>query len=329
MKRPFSWRWQAGILPTFAQREFQLSRFTFRATDNLAQELASFQKPPNTLSFPGIVLLYDGQPCAAIGCSHEPGGTLVISQPVVLIDASEQVRSLLIQQLIQQMGRRAIDDGLKRLHFLELQSGQEALLLTILVEQGFVFTSEIIQRELLITIDHDEIQTEPHELTFEVHDLTSVNPAFDRELQRTLDAILNSSLDLSGELPPCASDLLTKWRQLRAPFVVARAESEIVGVMCCSTCTTASTFERDVCIEYIGVAPSFRRSRVATSMIHRIPALMHKSAHDMARGGPVRTTRIQTYSDAANAPATQMYEHCGFITMATMRLWCCDLKLPE
>ena len=135
---------------------------------------------------------------------------------------------------------------------------------------------------------------------------------------------------------------------------VYRIDQEIAGLMSCvrnsmrSTAAVAPsstlTSETNVCIEYIGVVPAFRRRQIASLMISQIPRLFSSIGEtyqpaqrsEPGQGGvthqPVESDlrdqgcdpdlfgriisqalRVTAYSDAANTPANCLYQRCGFV----------------
>ncbi|MDA1230167.1 MAG: hypothetical protein O2856_05285 [Planctomycetota bacterium] len=302
-----------------------------------------------------MILLYDGDPCAAIGLTRESGGIVVISQPVLLMNQSDQIRDVLYEMLLKQVKRRAFDDGFLRLRVLEQESVNDGTSAQLLTELGFAQVTEILQWEYSIARGDDEDSVTPLTLcdrnrvsprSFAVQscDLSTTNNDGNRSLLRAIELILECSSDLNGQPLPKAFELLAKWQSIDAKVFVCWIGQEIAAVMSCaahtvvppalSDATTAerscrSPVETDVCIEYIGVVPAFRRRQTATGMIERIPALMLQSNKDAAYPDLPKVTRIKTYSDAANDPATRLYQKCRFVQVARMPMWCCHLDGME
>jgi len=339
-----------------------LNRFTFHETVALASDLARLLQSqdidpltgdsatsgaarPTTAHFPGIILLYDNRPCAAIGYTREPGGTVLISEPVVLLDASDEVHHALCDQLLKQVKRRTAADGFQRIHFLQQESAGDVLFERLLTEQGFVNTARILQWELSLVTDNrddsgarqkpgEKTSSPVNQCTKPFHNFAATDCAAARELRHAIDAILECSEDLASQSPPTAEALLNGWQHLQAKVFVCRIEQEIAGVMSCATNTiTAATIpstalppETNVCIEYIGVVPVFRRRQVASLMIRQIPKLMSMDTDCGKNGFWSRALKVTAYSDAANTPATRLYQRCGFVKTTTRPLWCCGQR---
>ena len=54
--------------------------------------------------------------------------------------------------------------------------------------------------------------------------------------------------------------------------------------------------------------------------------LLDKSVSDVACETVAAVTTVKAFSDAANAPATALYQSQGFALAAEMQLWCCKLN---
>jgi hypothetical protein len=132
-----------------------LNSFSFHETDSLAQDLAKLLQQPmigsgvetnaarqtpgeSSAAFPGIILLYDGHPCAAISYARESDATVVVAPPVILIDATNDVRSNLYEVLLKRVKRLSVDAGFLQMNFLQQDSSVESLFLSLLAEQRFV-----------------------------------------------------------------------------------------------------------------------------------------------------------------------------------------------
>ena len=339
-----------------------MNRFTFHETVALASDLARLLQSQDidpivgdsatsgaarltTAQFPGTILLYDNRPCAAIGYTTEPGGTVLISEPVVLLDVPDEVHRALCDQLLKQVKRRTATDGFQRIHFLQQESAGDVLFERLLTEQGFVNTATIIQWEWSLATENrdgsgarmkpkEKTSSPDDQCTKPFHNFAATDCASARELRQAIDAILECSEDLASQSPPTAEALLTGWGHLEAKVFVCRIEQEIAGVMSCATNTiTAATVrstalppETNVCIEYIGVVPVFRRRQVASLMIRQIPKLMSMDTGCGKNGSLPQALKVTAYSDAANTPATHLYQRCGFVQTVTRPQWRCDQK---
>lgn len=291
-------------------------------------DLNQFSFHETNTPFPNIVLRQGNRPCASIRYLPDSTGTLVVSEPVVFPGASGEVHRTLCRQLLEQVRRHAVSDGMQRLHLLLPVSAGDASFERLLTELGFVQATRIVQWDLSMAV-HDPC-TPPARSTFELYDFTA-NPADANELQFAIDAILECSEDLANQLPPTAAELLRQWQRLQTSVFVYRIEQAIAGLISCVTSpmnsaeaaapSTMSASETHVCIEYIGVVPAFRRKQTASLMISQIPTLL-SSGCDAYNA---QAWRITAYSDAANSSANGLYQHCGFVQTTGHHLWCCDL----
>lgn len=349
-----------------------MNRFTFHETDCLARELIQFQQRSKSdsrahdaatwqvdlainPSNPGMILLYDGDPYAAIGLTRESGGTVVISPPVLLMKQSDQIRDVLYEMLLKQVKRRAFEDGFLRLHVLEQESVDDGTSPQLLIELSFAQVTQILHWEYSIAPGDDEdsvtpltqfdgYRVRPRSYDIQSYDFAATNMDANRSLLRALEMILECSSDLNGQPLPKAAELLAKWQSIDAKVFACWIGREIAAVMSCAAHTvappaftssttaergSASSLETDVCIEYIGVVPAFRRRQAATWMIEKIPALMLQSSKDSGYPDLPSVTRIRTYSDAFNDPATRLYQKCRFVQVARMQMWCCYLDGME
>ncbi len=344
-----------------------MSRFTFHETDTLTSDLARLLKAEDTdavacdatnypascrtTEFPGIILLYDHRPHAVIGYTREPCETVAISEPVVLLEATAEVYRAFCGQLIEAVKRRAVSDGARRLQLLLPVSKCDAGLPRVLTEHGFMSTTDIVQWDLTAAVDRC---LSPDRSIIQRYDPAASNISCAREIQSALDAVLECSEDLASQPHPTAAELLTRWQRMGAHVFVYRIGHEIAGLLTCVThpilsavapiTGTTSHSDTNVCIEYIGVVPAFRRRQIASLLIRELPTLLssicdsdspaserletEQSSHRL-NGIQSQGLKVTAYSDAANAPATSLYERCGFVRTINRHLWCCDLARNE
>ena len=344
-----------------------MNRFLFHETDFLAHDLAKLLRQLDisseaeidasqiTLSephaaFPGIFLLYDGRPCAAMGYSREPSATVIVSQPVVLFDATDHVRRNLYDVLLKRMKQSSVEAGFLQMNFLQHDSSVDAIFSGLLGERSFVPAAKILQWEFLTSprsaVHQVELQNSatPLELrhrdcTVHRFDITYADADEVREIQSALDAILRCSDDLPNQPRPQADELLAKWQSIHASIFACRIQGRIAGILSCVDCTATepanefakacaveSVTESYVSIEYIGVVSEFRRRQLASWLIGQVPLLLHQNGHSVAEVSMSDVTIVRAFSDAANAPATGLYQSRGFVLTAGMQLWCCDLQ---
>ncbi|HQX52097.1 MAG TPA: hypothetical protein PLR25_19420 [Planctomycetaceae bacterium] len=299
------------------------------------------EEPVRGSVFPGIVLLYDHRPCAAVGYTPDPTGTVVLSQPVVLLDASDEVYRALCDQLFRQVKLKTTADGFRSLQFLQDESTEGNNTGRTLAAQGFVQAAEILQWERTAELSRSNqlvssetdfrglwSDKEPDSLNrLEFAPAVSVST---RILQQALGRILQCSDDLTALPRPTAADLLTKWQQTKASVFVCRVGRDIAGIMACATASAKSSSsqsvsETQVCIEYIGVVPVFRKQHVASRLISRIPKLLNV----IPEPGESASLMVRAFSDATNSSATHLYQRCGFDQTERLYLWHCDLQLSR
>ena len=346
-----------------------MSRFTFHETDTLTSDLARLLKAEDpdavacdatpspaasrlSTAFPGIILLNDHRPCAAIGYTREPCDTVAISEPVVLLEATAEVYRAYCGQLIEAVKRRAVSEGARRLQVLLPVSKCDAGLERVLTEHGFMSTTDIVQWDL--TAAPVDRCMSPDRSIIQRYDPAASNISCVREIQSALDAILDSSEDLSSQPHPTAAELLTRWQGMGTHVFMYRIGHEIAGLLTCVThpilsgvapvAGTTSHSDTNVCIEYIGVVPAFRRRQIASLLIGQIPTLLSsicdsdspaserletKPSSHRLNGIRNQGLNLTAYSDSANAPANSLYERCGFVRTISRHLWCCDLAGNE
>lgn len=328
-----------------------MSRFTFHAANDLSGDLKRLMETPGSHTipaegsstekgFPGLVLLYDHRPCAAVGYTRESHSTAIMSKPFVFLEASEDICTTLREQLIKQAKTQLSSEGLRFLQFLIDASAEGAEFGQELTKHGFAHAADVLQWERTIA------PGQPHEMATqarpgEANELGTV-PVLNRSrdyqyataeaipeknLQDALEAILSCSDDLSGLPRPTADQLLAKWSQVGASVVVASCDQEVAGIIAYAVVSEKPDRlprpdETVVCIEYIGVAPAFRRRHVASELIDRIPKL---PGLDSTRRS-TRSLRIRAFSDQENFSATRLYQSQGFSQTNQMELWHCDLN---
>ena len=342
-----------------------MSRFTFHETDTLTSDLARLLQAQNTDAvggdstqspaarrtqtvFPGIILLDDHHPCAAIGYTREPCETIVMSEPVVLLEATDAVYQALCGQMIGAVKRRAVFEGARRLHILIPRSAENAVSEQLLTELGFVCATEIVQWDL--TLPMVDRCSQPNHSLIQLYDFSASTAASALEIQFALDAILNCSEDLSSQPHPTAAELLTRWQRMQAHVFVCRCEERIAGLITCVSIPilsaaatvpgTTSPSDTSIGIEYIGVVPAFRRRQIASLLIRQIPTLLSSICDARSpvserlepqqdtyrlKGIELQGLKVAAYSDAANAPANSLYQRCGFVQTVRRHLWCCDI----
>ncbi len=324
-----------------------LHRFAFHETDTLATDLARLLQPASpgtpvagsavshaaraTAGFSGIVLLYDGRACAAVGYHRESAGTAVISAPVVFMDVADNVRRALCNRLLQQVKHRTAADGVQRLHFLQQKSSDDPKFDELLKAQRFAHATDILQWEVSMAAGY---QCSPQDrCEFQRYDVSVTDAVSACELQSALDEILECSEDLISQPQPTATELLTRWQHNSATVFLCRIQRRIAGVIVLGrhAMTSASIVpdtlpaEVSLSIEYIGVLPEYRRRQIAGLMIRQIPVLMHLCGDEPTSRCSSETLKVTAYSDATNGPATYLYERAGFARKARMQLWCCDV----
>jgi len=308
-----------------------------------------FAEPATGSHFPGIVLLYDDRPCAAIGYTREPCAKIVISQPILLIDVHDRIRNDLYDLLLKHVRQGAIANCMARVNFLQHDSLDDAVFMHLLARRGFIPSADIHQWERCVGNGHadcetrnpaEQIESRSSEYSVQRDKFKEANANEAFEVQAALDAILRCSKDLASETQPQAAELLAKWRAIHASVFVCRIEGKVAAILSCIESTAGDSIieianagglacgalsESHVCIEYIGVVPEFRRRQVASCLIGQIPVLMRQKGDGTESANVPSVTSIKAFSDAANDPAAGLYQDCGFVLAAKMQLWCCDL----
>ncbi len=281
--------------------------------------------------FPGTILLYDGRPCAAIGCTREPGGTVAVSEPIVLLNASDEVYQAVCIQLLNHIKRRTAAAGAERLHFLQSNTTCSARFASLLVPQSFVHVTDILQWERFEAAGRRV--SPPDQCEFRLFDFTANDAHNFGEVRQALDAVLECSEDLKNQPSPNAVELLARWKQMQARVFVCRFAESIAGVISCASQSFKSSAveptplpsDSNICIEYIGVLPEFRRKKIATLMIEQMLTLSYLGGDALTNRREFQGVKISAYSDSANSPARSLYHRCGFMQTARMPLWCCRL----
>lgn len=345
----------------------RLNSFAFHETDSLAQDLAKLLQQPmigsdvecnaarqtpgkSSAAFPGIILLYDGHPCAAISYARESDATVVVAPPVSLIDATSDVRSNLYEVLLKRVKRISVDAGFLQMNFLQHDSSVESVFLSLLAEQRFVPAAKILRWELPTSPESAAHQSAVHNLEMRIDnvhvdctlhrfDMTNADADEIHEIQSALDAILSHSDDLPYHPRPQADHLLAKWQTMEANIFTCRMQGRIAGILSCvacmatesvseiqKACVAESLSESYLSLEYVGVVPEFRRRQLASWLIGQMKLLLHQSVSDVACETVSAVTTVKAFSDAANAPATALYQSQGFALAAEMQLWCCKLN---
>jgi ribosomal protein S18 acetylase RimI-like enzyme len=345
--------------------ELDLSRFTFHETDRLTSDLARLLRAQHagglacdstndpascgtTAEFPGIILLYDDRPCAAIGYTREPRETFGICEPIVLQEATADAWRALAEPLIRAVKRLAISEGVRRLQALLPATADDSVFRELLTKHNFSCEIAIVQWDFSVTLgDRYPLPTQSE---IQHYDFAASTTAAALEIELALAAVLESSEDLRSQPQPTAAELMMLWQRMQAQVFVYRMEEKIAGLIACmkqSMRSMAATdpaditsAETNICIEYIGVTPAFRRRQIASRLIHHIPALLTsvQDAHmppdedlETWRAAELRKrvlpqlTTVTAYSDAANTPANSLYRRCGFVQSGNRQLWCCDL----
>ena len=300
--------------------------------------------------FSGIILLHDDCPYAAIGYSKEPCSTMVLSMPIVLADVSDKIRRDLYDLLLDRVGQVSVAEGLTRMNFLQDNlSDDDAAFMSLLAERGFDPSTDILQWQLSIARDDPNCpsstpaqQDTTNCSDFSVRRYDSVKANVDESVrfEAALQAILQCSMDLTSQPRPQAVDIIAKWRTLQTRVFVCHIDGTIAGIISCVETkalnpsidiTTegqidSASSELQVCVEYIGVVPEFRCRHVASWLIGQIPKLMQTNGDNAGSSEASVATVLKAFSDAANEPATRLYQRCGFLLASKMRLWCCELR---
>ena len=323
----------------------------FKAASESCQN-SSWSPSSSRAVIPGIILLYSNQPCAAIGYSIEPSETVTISSPVILIDASDHVRRELCEVLLNRLKQRSVEAGFRQINFLQLDSDIDPVFMTLLAEQSFLPAARILQWKLATSTSSAEqqiarnrsdttIARRQDDYTIHRFDMTHADTREVCQVQSALNVILKSSDDLPGQRRPQADELLARWHSLQAHVFTCRMHGSIAGIISLANCAglgsdfdnvmaSAAESESYVSLEYIGVVSEFRRRKLASWLIAQIPLLLgsdigNATADKAATRDETSAASVKVFSDAANTPASALYQNLGFHVVGEMSLWCCPL----
>ena len=136
-------------------------------------------------------------------------------------------------------------------------------------------------------------------------------------LSRLLRSILSDSGDLSGMQPANAESLLNDWAAQNASLVVVHRDSVAVAICACVVqAERPSANIADVHIHYVGVHPTFRRLKIAATLLKQLPAILQSSFPPSEQA-----VRLTAFGDLANEAATALYTSCRFSSGETSVVW--------
>ena len=289
-------------------------------------------------AIPGIVLSVEGVPTAAIGFQQEADHTLSLSSPLFLTDSlSESHRTRMFALMLKTAEVETIAAKCSRIRFLQsatessdmpwmqgiLQNSSFALvariaLWTSTVSLSTVYFSSASPSSLSPNVSAMEHQ-QSSVVRYETLRAQSIQSSTEQgvSLSRLLRSILSDSGDLSGMQPANAESLLNDWAAQNAFLVVVHRDSVAVAICACVVqAERPSANIADVHIHYVGVHPTFRRLKIAATLLKQLPAILQSSFPPSEQA-----VRLTAFGDLANEAATALYTSCRFSSGETSVVW--------
>jgi hypothetical protein len=289
-------------------------------------------------AIPGIVLSVEGVPTAAIGFQQEADHTLSLSSPLFLTDSlSESHRTRMFALMLKTAEVETIAAKCSRIRFLQsatessdmpwmqgvLQNSSFALvariaLWTSTVSLSTVYFSSASPSSLspnASALEHQQSSV----VRYETLRAQSIQSSTEQgvSLSRLLRSILSDSGDLSGMQPANAESLLNDWAAQNAFLVVVHRDSVAVAICACVVqAERPSANIADVHIHYVGVHPTFRRLKIAATLLKQLPAILQSSFPPSEQA-----VRLTAFGDLANEAATALYTSCRFSSGETSVVW--------
>jgi ribosomal protein S18 acetylase RimI-like enzyme len=117
--------------------------------------------------------------------------------------------------------------------------------------------------------------------------------------------------------PANAESLLNDWAAQNAFLVVVHRDSVAVAICACVVqAERPSANIADVHIHYVGVHPTFRRLKIAATLLKQLPAILQSSFPPSEQA-----VRLTAFGDLANEAATALYTSCRFSSGETSVVW--------
>ena len=284
-------------------------------------------------AIPGIVLSVEGVPTAAIGFQQETDHTLSLSSPLFLTDSlSESHRTRMFALMLKTAEVETIAAKCSRIRFLQsatessdmpwmqgvLQNSSFALVARIALWTSTVYFSSASPSSLSPNASALE-QQQSSVVRYETLRVQSILSSTEQgvTLSRLLRSILSDSGDLSGMQPANAESLLNDWAAQNASLVVVHRDSVAVAICACVVqAERPSANIADVHIHYVGVHPTFRRLKIAATLLKQLPAILQSSFPPSEQA-----VRLTAFGDLANEAATALYTSCRFSSGETSVVW--------
>ncbi len=323
------------------------NRYHCRITSDLAGKLAaSAGTAPDVApvgadrpQLSGVILHCDGLPVAAMGFATESDRTLTITDPVFLQIVPTNVSQQWIHWLLQAVFQEAKKNGCRMIRCLQPINHEASVsgMTQTLAESGF------LQQARIVILEKCRSDVRVQEMfgaqtsvavtgsSFVGDVLTATQWSRDADSEAVvkvvLQQILADSMDLQRLPPPQVDDLLEDWRRQQAIIVLVRQGEQMIG-LCASTMSAEQNPEGSASstalIQYIGVVPGFRRTRIASNIIALLPKLL--SDADQPESQTI--LRLKVFCDTENQPARMLYARCGFEMSGELDVWCRDVLLP-
>ena len=289
-------------------------------------------------AIPGIVLSVEGVPTAALGFLQEADHTLSLSSPLFLTDSlSESHRTRMFALMLKTAEVETIAAKCSRIRFLQsatessdmpwmqgiLQNSSFALvariaLWTSTVSLSTVYFSSASPSSLSPNVSAMEHQ-QSSVVRYETLRAQPIQSSTEQgvTLSRLLRSILSDSGDLSGMQPANAESLLNDWAAQNAFLVVVHRDSVAVAICACVVqAERPSANIADVHIHYVGVHPTFRRLKIAATLLKQLPAILQSSFPPSEQA-----VHLTAFGDLANEAATALYTSCRFSSGETSVVW--------
>ena len=289
-------------------------------------------------AIPGIVLSVEGVPTAAIGFQQEADHTLSLSSPLFLTDSlSESHRTRMFALMLKTAEVETIAAKCSRIRFLQsaTESSDMPWLQGVLQNSSFALVARIALWTSTVSLSTVSLSTaSPSSLSPNASALEHQQSSVVRyetlraqpiqssteqgvTLSRLLRSILSDSGDLSGMQPANAESLLNDWAAQNAFLVVVHRDSVAVAICACVVqAERPSANIADVHIHYVGVHPTFRRLKIAATLLKQLPAILQSSFPPSEQA-----VRLTAFGDLANEAATALYTSCRFSSGETSVVW--------
>ena len=237
----------------------------------------------------GVILHCDGLPVAAMGFATESDRTLTITDPVFLQIVPTNVRQQWIHWLLKAVFQEAKKNGCRMIRCLQPINSEasvigmtQALAVSGFLQQARIVILEKCRSDVCVQeMFGAQTSVAVTGSSFVGDVLTATQWSRDEDskavVKVVLQQVLADSMDLPRLPPPEVDDLLEDWRRQQAIIVLVRQGEKLIG-LCVSTMSAERNPEGSASstalIQYIGVVPGFRRTRIASNIIALLPKLL-------------------------------------------------------